>query len=96
MVTVHSEGNTNKTFTFTSMEATVGGNGQKQYHAKFNDKAVMGWVAADAANNNFYFTPIAGLTAEKIDEMKKQAIQNALNNNLANAYNTAKIAIANF
>lgn len=90
-----AEGNTNKTFTFTSMEATVGGNGQKQYHAKFNDKAVMGWVAADAANNNFYFTPIAGLTAEKIDEMKKQAIQNALNNNLANAYNTAKIAIAN-
>ena len=89
-----AEGNTNKTFTFTSMEATVGGNGQKQFHAKFNDKAVMGWNASAAENNNFYFTPIAGLTAEKIDEMKKQALQNALNNNLANAYNTAKIAIA--
>lgn len=89
-----AEGNTNKTFTFTSMEATVGGNGHKQFHAKFNDKAVMGWNASAAENNNFYFTPIAGLTAEKIDEMKKQALQNALNNNLANAYNTAKIAIA--
>ena len=90
-----AEGNPNKTFTFTSMEATVGGNGQKQYHAKFNDKAVMGWVAPAAENNNFYFTPIAGLTAEKIEDMKKQAIQNALNNDLASAYNTAKIAIAN-
>lgn len=90
-----AEGNTNKTFTFTSMEASVGGNGQKQYHAKFNDKAVMGWNADAAENNNFYFTPIAGLTAEKIEDMKKQAIQNALNNNLASAYNTAKIAIAN-
>ena len=90
-----AEGNTNKTFTFTSMEATVGGNGQKQYHAKFNDKAVMGWNADAAENNNFYFTPIAGLTAEKIEDMKKQAIQNALNNDLASAYNTAKIAIAN-
>lgn len=89
-----AEGNTNKTFTFTSMEATVGGNGQKQYHAKFNDKAVMGWNSDAAENNNFYFTPIAGLTAEKIEDMKKQAIQNALNNNLASAYNTAKIAIA--
>lgn len=89
-----AEGNPNKTFTFTSMEASVGGNGQKQYHAKFNDKAVMGWNADAAENNNFYFTPIAGLTAEKIDEMKKQAIQNALNTNLASAYNTAKIAIA--
>ena len=90
-----AEGNTNKTFTFTSMEASVGGNGQKQYHAKFNDKAVMGWNADAAENNNFYFTPIAGLTAEKIEDMKKQAIQNALNNDLASAYNTAKIAIAN-
>lgn len=89
-----AEGNPNKTFTFTSMEASVGGNGHKQYHAKFNDKAVMGWNADAAENNNFYFTPIAGLTAEKIDEMKKQAIQNALNTNLASAYNTAKIAIA--
>lgn len=89
-----AEGNTNKTFTFTSMEATVGGNGHKQFHAKFNDKAVMGWNASAAENNNFYFTPIAGLTAEKIEDMKNQAIQNALNNNLANAYNTAKIAIA--
>lgn len=90
-----AEGNPNKTFTFTSMETSVGGNGQKQYHAKFNDKAVMGWVAADAPNNNFYFTPIEGLTAEKIEDMKKQAIQNALNNDLSSAYNTAKIAIAN-
>ena len=90
-----AEGNTNKTFTFTSMEATVGGNGHKQYHAKFNDKAVMGWDGSGIENNNFYFTPIAGLTAEKIEDMRKQAIQNALNNNLANAYNTAKIAIAN-
>lgn len=90
-----AEGNPNKTFTFTSMETSVGGNGQKQYHAKFNDKAVMGWVAAAAENNNFYFTPIAGLTAEKIEDMKKQAIQNALNTNLSSAYNTAKIAIAN-
>lgn len=90
-----AEGNPNKTFTFTSMEATVGGNGQKQYHAKFNDKAVMGWNADAAENNNFYFTPIAGLTAEKIEDMKKQAIQNALNTNLSSAYNTAKIAIAN-
>lgn len=89
-----AEGNPNKTFTFTSMEASVGGNGQKQYHAKFNDKAVMGWNAEAAENNNFYFTPIAGLTAEKIEDMKKQAIQNALNNDLASAYNTAKIAIA--
>lgn len=89
-----AEGNPNKTFTFTSMEASVGGNGHKQYHAKFNDKAVMGWNADAAENNNFYFTPIAGLTAEKIDEMKKQAIQNALNNDLSSAYNTAKIAIA--
>ena len=89
-----AEGNSKKTFTFTSMEATVGGNGQKQYHAKFNDKAVMGWNADAAENNNFYFTSIEGLTAEKIEEMKKQAIQNALNNNLASAYNTAKIAIA--
>lgn len=89
-----AEGNPNKTFTFTSMEASVGGNGHKQYHAKFNDKAVMGWNAEAAENNNFYFTPIAGLTAEKIEEMKKQAIQNALNTNLASAYNTAKIAIA--
>lgn len=89
-----AEGNTNKTFTFTSMEATVGGNGHKQFHAKFNDKAVMGWNASAAENNNFYFTPIAGLTAEKIEDMKNQAIQNALNNDLANAYNTAKIAIA--
>ena len=89
-----AEGNTNKTFTFTSMEASVGGNGQKQFHAKFNDKAVMGWNASAAENNNFYFTPIAGLTAEKIEDMKKQALQNALNNDLANAYNTAKIAIA--
>lgn len=89
-----AEGNPNKTFTFTSMEASVGGNGHKQYHAKFNDKAVMGWNADAAENNNFYFTPIAGLTAEKIDEMKKQAIQNALNSDLASAYNTAKIAIA--
>ena len=88
-------GNTNKTFTFTSMEATVGGNGQKQFHAKFNDKAVMGWNASAAENNNFYFIPIAGLTAEKIEDMKNQAIQNALNNNLANAYSTVKIAIAN-
>lgn len=90
-----AEGNPNKTFTFTSMETSVGGNGQKQYHAKFNDKAVMGWNAADAANNNFYFTPIAGMTAEKIEDMKKEAIQNALNTDLASAYNTAKIAIAN-
>lgn len=89
-----AEGNPNKTFTFTSMEASVGGNGHKQYHAKFNDKAVMGWNAEAAENNNFYFTPIAGLTAEKIEEMKKQAIQNALNSDLASAYNTAKIAIA--
>lgn len=89
-----AEGNPNKTFTFTSMEASVGGNGHKQYHAKFNDKAVMGWNADAAENNNFYFTPIAGLTAEKIEDMKKQAIQNALNNDLASAYNTAKIAIA--
>ena len=89
-----AEGNTNKTFTFTSMEATVGGNGQKQFHAKFNDRAVMGWNASAAENNNFYFTPIAGLTAEKIEDMKKQAIQNALNTNLSSAYNTAKIAIA--
>lgn len=90
-----AEGNPNKTFTFTSMEATVGGNGQKQYHAKFNDAAVMGWNADAAENNNFYFTPIAGLTTEKIEDMRKQAIQNALNTNLASAYNTAKIAIAN-
>ena len=90
-----AEGNTNKTFTFTSMEASVGGNGQKQYHAKFNDKAVMGWNADAAENNNFYFTSIEGLTAEKIEEMKKQAIQNALNDKLTNAYNTVKIAIAN-
>lgn len=90
-----AEGNTNKTFTFTSMETSVGGNGHKQYHAKFNDKAVMGWNAADAANNNFYFTPIAGMTAEKIEDMKKEAIQNALNTELSSAYNTAKIAIAN-
>lgn len=90
-----AEGNPNKTFTFTSMETSVGGNGQKQYHAKFNDKAVMGWVAAAAENNNFYFTPIAGLTAEKIEDMKNQAIQNALNTELSSAYNTAKIAIAN-
>lgn len=90
-----AEGNPNKTFTFTSMEASVGGNGHKQYHAKFNDKAVMGWNADAAENNNFYFTPIAGLTAEKIEDMKKQAIQNALNTNLSSAYNTAKIAIAN-
>ena len=88
-------GNTNKTFTFTSMEATVGGNGHKQFHAKFNDKAVMGWDASAAENNNFYFTPIAGLTAEKIEDMKKQGIQNALNTELANAYSTAEIAIAN-
>ena len=90
-----AEGNSKKTFTFTSMEATVGGNGQKQYHAKFNDKAVMGWNADAAENNNFYFTSIEGLTAEKIEEMKKQAIQNALNDKLTNAYNTVKIAIAN-
>ena len=89
-----AEGMSQKTFTFTSMEATVGGMGYKQFHAKFNDKAVMGWNASAAENNNFYFTPIAGLTAEKIEDMKNQAIQNALNNNLANAYNTAKIAIA--
>ena len=88
-------GNTNKTFTFTSMEATVGGNGHKQFHAKFNDKAVMGWNASDALNNNFYFTSISGLTVEKIEDMKKQIVQNALNNDLANAYSTAKIAIAN-
>ena len=90
-----AEGMSQKTFTFTSMEATVGGNGHKQLHAKFNDKAVMGWNASDAPNNNFYFTPIAGLTAEKIEDMKKQVIQNALNDNLANAYNTVKVAIAN-
>lgn len=90
-----AEGNSKKTFTFTSMEATVGGNGQKQYHAKFNDKAVMGWNADAAENNNFYFTSIEGLTAEKIEDMKKQAIQNALNDKLTNAYNTVKIAIAN-
>ena len=90
-----AEGMSQKTFTFTSMEATVGGNGHKQLHAKFNDKAVMGWNASWQYNNNFYFTPIAGLTAEKIEDMKNQAIQNALNNDLANAYNTAKIAIAN-
>ena len=90
-----AEGNTNKTFTFTSMEASVGGNGQKQYHAKFNDKAVMGWNADAAENNNFYFTSIEGLTAEKIEDMKKQAIQNALNDKLSSAYNTVKIAIAN-
>ena len=90
-----AEGNTNKTFTFTSMEATVGGNGAKQFHAKFNDKAVMGWNAPMQYNNNFYFTSISGLTAEKIEDMRKQVIQNALNSDLANAYNTAKIAIAN-
>lgn len=90
-----AEGNSKKTFTFTSMEATVGGNGQKQYHAKFNDKAVMGWNADAAENNNFYFTSIEGLTAEKIEDMKKQAIQNALNDKLTSAYNTVKIAIAN-
>ena len=90
-----AEGMFQKTFTFTSMEATVGGNGQKQFYAKFNDKAVMGWNASAAENNNFYFTPIAGLTAEKIEDMKKQVIQNALNTELTNAYNTAKIAIAN-
>ena len=90
-----AEGMSQKTFTFTSMETTVGGNGHKQLHAKYNDKAVMGWNASDAQNNNFYFTPIAGLTAEKIEDMKKQAIQNALNMELANVYNTAKIAIAN-
>ena len=66
-----AEGNTNKTFTFTSMEATVGGNGQKQFHAKFNDKAVMGWNASAAENNNFYFTSIEGLTAEKIEKFKE-------------------------
>ena len=66
-----AEDNTNKTFTFTSMETSVGGNGQKQFHAKFNDKAVMGWNASDAENNNFYFTPIAGLTAEKIEKFKE-------------------------
>ena len=90
-----AEGMFQKTFTFTSMEATVGGNGQKQFYAKFNDKAVMGWNASAAENNNFYFTPIAGLIAEKIEDMKKQVIQNALNTELTNAYNTAKIAIAN-
>ena len=90
-----AEDNTNKTFTFTSMEATVGGMGYKQFHAKFNDKAVMGWNASAAENNNFYFTPIAGLTAEKIEDMRKQAIQNALNMELANAYTTAKVAMAN-
>ena len=90
-----AEGMTQKTFIFTSMEASVGGNGQKQFHAKFNDKAVMGWNDSDAQNNNFYFTSIAGLTAEKIEDMRKQAIQDALNENLANAYSTVKIAIAN-
>lgn len=84
-----AEGNTTKTFTFTSMES-----GGKQYHAKFNDKAVMGWNASAAENNNFYFTSIEGLTAEKIEDMKKQAIQDALNTELSNAYNTVKIAIA--
>ena len=88
-----AEGMTQKTFIFTSMEASVGGNGQKQFHAKFNDRAVMGWNDSDAQNNNFYFTSIAGLTAEKIEDMRKQAIQDALNENLANAYSTVKIAI---
>ena len=90
-----AEGMYQKTFTFTSMEATVGGNAQKQFHAKFNDGAVMGWNASDGYRNNFYFTSIADLTAEKIEDMKKQAIQDALNDNLANAYTTAKIAMAN-
>ena len=66
-----AEGMSQKTFTFTSMESSVGGNGQKQFHAKFNDKAVMGWNASAAENNNFYFTSIEGLTAEKIEKFKE-------------------------
>ena len=53
-----ADGMTQKTFIFTSMEATVGGNGKKQFHAKFNDRAVMGWNASEQYNNNFYFTQV--------------------------------------
>ena len=64
-------GNSNQTFTFTSMEAYVGGNGQKQFQAKYNNKAVMGWNASDAEDNNFYFTPVEGFTDELKEKFEK-------------------------
>ncbi len=65
------EGMSQKTFTFTSMEATVGGNGKKQFHAKFNDNAVMGWNASDDDRNNFYFTPVEGFTEDLKENLEK-------------------------
>ena len=63
-------GNPNKTFTFTSMDYN-GNKAQKQFQAKYNDKAVIGWDASDAEDNNFYFTPVEGFTEELKQKFEK-------------------------
>ena len=63
-------GNPNKTFTFTSMDYN-GNKAQKQFQAKYNDKAVIGWDASDAEDNNFYFTPVEGFTEELKEKFEK-------------------------
>ena len=63
-------GNPNKTFTFTSMDWN-GNKAQKQFQAKYNDKAVIGWDASDAEDNNFYFTPVEGFTEELKQKFEK-------------------------
>ena len=63
-------GNSNQTFTFTSMDWN-GNKAQKQFQAKYNDKAVIGWDASDAEDNNFYFTPVEGFTEELKEKFEK-------------------------
>ena len=63
-------GNPNKTFTFTSMDYN-GNKAQQQFQAKYNDKAVIGWDASDAEDNNFYFTPVEGFTEELKEKFEK-------------------------
>ena len=84
--------NNYKTFTFSSIEEEPGGNGHAMYHAKYDNKAVMGWNAAGAKNNCFRFAPVS---AETIQNVLAEAKQAALNSKLSSLYSSIVVAMNN-
>ena len=83
---------TGKTFTFSSTLDEPGGNGHAMYHAKYDNKVVMGWNAAEAENNNFYFSAVS---ADEVADVMAKAQQDARNSKLSSLYSSIVVAMNN-
>lgn len=79
------KGGVNGTFNISTLLSTT--SGHKQFHAKFDNRAVMAWNASESGNNCYVFTPVS---EEDVLAQLEQAKQDLINNELSAVIDAAK------